>query len=145
MVDRNALRTNQILIISLVVLAFVLGIDDGGALVVAFVAVSLAVGAAWPGYGPLQVAYRQVFVPLGIVKPQPVREDRAQHRFAQSVGAIVLAIAAILLFAGYETAGWIAAALVVVLALVNLLFGFCAGCFVFLHLQRLRGGEAGAG
>ncbi len=34
-------------------------------------------------------------------------------------------------------APWIALAwIVVALALVNLLFGFCAGCFMFLQLRR---------
>jgi hypothetical protein len=135
-VDANALRTNQSLIVILTVLAFVLGVDLGGAWIVAFVGISLAIGAALPGRGPFQLFYRQVVLPAGVIKPAPRAEDPAPHRFAQALGAGFLTAAAILLFAGVETLGWILAAIVVALALTNLVFGFCAGCFVFFQLRR---------
>jgi hypothetical protein len=143
-VDVNALKTNQTLIVVLVALAFVLGVDAGGAWLVALVAVSLAVGAAFPGYGPFQVFYRRVVRRSGVVKARPRPDDPAPHRFAQALGAVFLATGAVALFAGAETVGWVLAWLVVALALVNLLFGFCAGCFVFYHLRRLtrRGATA---
>jgi hypothetical protein len=53
------------------------------------------------------------------------------------MGAVCLTLSAILLFAGFGTAGWVLAWIVVALALVNLLFGFCTGCFIFLNLNRL--------
>jgi hypothetical protein len=143
-VDVNALKTNQSLIVVLVAIAFVLGTDNGGPWLVALVAVSLAIGAAFPGYGPFQVFYRRGLRQTGIVKGHPRPDDPAPHRFAQTIGAVFLAAAAVALFAGTTTLGWVLAWIVVALALVNLLFGFCAGCFAFYHLRRLTGRGAAA-
>ncbi|MER3438442.1 MAG: DUF4395 domain-containing protein, partial [Chloroflexota bacterium] len=41
------------------------------------------------------------------------------------------------LFAEIITLGWVLAWIVAALALINLLFGFCAGCFLFFQLHRL--------
>jgi hypothetical protein len=136
-VDVNALRTNQVLIVSSVVIAFVLG-SSAGAWVLLAVAASLAIGAARPGFGPFQLFYREVLKSTGLVKPSPRPDDPVPHRFAQSLGATFLFLAAIALFAGADALGWILAFLVLALALVNLLFGFCAGCFVFLQINRIR-------
>src|SRR5215217_2221377 len=142
-VDVNGLRTNQALIVLLVALAFVLGDDNGGPWLVALVAVSLAVGTAMPGYGPFQIFYRRVLRQAGLVKARPRPDDPAPHRFAQALGAVFLGTGAVALFAGATTPGWVLAWLVVALALVNLLFGFCAGCFAFYQLRRLtRDGAA---
>jgi Domain of unknown function (DUF4395) len=137
LVDVNALKTNQALIVGFVALGFILGDDAGGAWLVALVAVSLAAGAAVPGYGPFQLLYRRVLRRAGIVKPRTRSDDPAPHRFAQALGATFLFAGGVALFAGADTLGWALAWLVVALALVNLLFGFCAGCFAFYHLRRL--------
>lgn len=138
MVDSNAFKTNQALIVALVGIGFVLGAGNGGPWLVALVAVSLGIGAAWPGNGPFQLFYRRVLVPLGVIEPKRVADQPEPHRFAQAMGAVCLALSALLLLAGASAAGWALAAIVVALALVNLLFSFCAGCFIFLHVQRLR-------
>jgi hypothetical protein len=66
-------------------------------------------------------------------------EDPAPHRFAQGLGAAVLLAATLALFAGAAALGWGLAFVVIGLAAINLLFGFCAGCFVYFQLARLRG------
>jgi hypothetical protein len=137
LVDVNALRTNQALIVAGVVIAFVLGAMPG-AWVLLLVALSLAAGAARPGYGLFQLFYRDVLKATGLVKPNLRPDDPAPHRFAQAMGATVLFLAAIALFAGVDVLGWVLAFLVLALALVNLLFGFCAGCFIFLQINRVR-------
>jgi hypothetical protein len=134
-VDLNALRINQTMIVTLSAIAFVLGVDIGRWLVL-FVGLSLLIGAAAPGKGPFQLWYRRVLKPRGLVRPLIRAEDPAPHRFAQAMGGVVTTIAAILLFAGVTTAGWILVWLVVALALANLSVGFCAGCFIFLQLRR---------
>ncbi len=136
-VDLNALRTNQVLIISLVLLAFVIGSGNGGSWIVAAIAFAMAIGAAIPGYGPFQLLYKHGLVRFGVIAPKPRQEDPAPHRFAQAVGASFLAASAVSLLTGATTLGWVLAAIVVVLALTNLLFGFCAGCFVFFQLRKL--------
>src|SRR4051794_20827271 len=135
-VDVNALKTNQATIVAVVLLAFVLGTGNGGAWLVAALAISLAIGAARPGYGPIQLLYRHVLLPAGVIKPNSRPDDPAPHRFAQAMGAGVLALSAILLFAGATVVGWAFAWIVLALALVNLVFGFCTGCFIFLQLRR---------
>jgi hypothetical protein len=134
-VDVNALKTNQAAIVAIVVLAFVLGTDIGAWLIAAL-AVSLAIGAARPGSGPIQLVYRYALRDTGLIKPNIRQEDPAPHRFAQAMGAIVLGIAALILFTG-ASVGWVLAWLVLALALVNLVFAFCTGCFIFLQLRRL--------
>ena len=134
-VDANALKTNQMTIVAVVLVAFVLGSGIGVGLILAL-AIALGLGAARPGAGPIQLLYRRVLVSRGIVKPSPQSSDTAPHRFSQGMGGVVLMLAAVLLLAGATAVGWVLAGLVVALALVNLLFGFCAGCFVFLQLRK---------
>ena len=61
--------------------------------------------------------------------------DRRDGPLRRQTGVLIVALIAFL--AGAATAGWALAILVIVLAGVNLFFGFCAGCFVYFQLQRL--------
>lgn len=133
-VDRTALRVNQASIIGFLVLAFLL--DQ--VWLVAFVCAVMAIGTAIPQAALFQRFYRDVLRPAGLLKPDLHDEDAAPHRFAQGMGAAVLLIATIALFAGATVLGWGLSFVVIALAAVNLFFGFCAGCFVYFQLQRLR-------
>ena len=133
-VDRTALRVNQASIIGFLVLGFLL--DQ--AWLVAFVFAVMAIGTAIPQAALFQRFYRDVLRPAGLLKPDLYDEDAAPHRFAQGMGAAVLLIATIALFFGAQALGWGLAFVVIALAAVNLFFGFCAGCFVYFQLQRLR-------
>lgn len=137
MVDQNALRTNQIVIVITVAVAFLMG-AEAGAWLIALLAACMAIGVLWPGNGPIQVVYRNVLVPAGVVKPQLAPGGTAPHRFAQAMGAICLGLSAIFLGLGFDVAGWVLGFIVLALALVNLLFGFCTGCFLYLQLGRVR-------
>jgi hypothetical protein len=117
-VDRTALRTNQACIIVLL---------------------ALALGTAAPQAALFQRAYRDLLRPAGLLRPDVHAEDPAPHRFAQGLGAAVLLAATLALFAGAAALGWGLAFVVIGLAAINLLFGFCAGCFVYFQLARLRG------
>jgi hypothetical protein len=139
MVDQNALRTNQVFIVATVAIAFLLG-GERGAWLIALLAVCMAIGVISPGNGPIQLLYRKVLVPAGIVRPNREADSAAPHRFAQAMGAVCLSLAAIVLFLGFDLAGWGLGFIVLALALVNLLFGFCTGCFIYLQLGRLRQG-----
>lgn len=134
--DRTALRFNQGAIIALLVLAFLL---DQPWLVAAVAAV-MALGTAAPSLALFQRLYRDALRPAGLLKPDVHVEEAAPHRFAQGMGAGVLVLAALAFALGAPALGWGLALLVVVLAAVNLVFGFCAGCFVFYQVRRLRGG-----
>ena len=128
----------------LVALAFVLGTNALGVWLVGFVAASLAIGSAVPGYGPFQLLYRHALRPAGILQPRVRPDDPRPHRFSQALGAAFLAVATVVLIAGWDALGWTLGWLVVALALVNLLFGFCAGCFAYYQIQRLRHGASGS-
>jgi hypothetical protein len=133
-VDRTALRVNQALIIGFLALGFLL--DQPW--LVAFVFAVMAIGTAFPQAALFQRIYRDVLRPSGLLKPDVQTEDPTPHRFAQGMGAAVLLIATIALLAGAQALGWGLTFVVIALAAVNLFFGFCAGCFVYFQLQRLR-------
>jgi hypothetical protein len=133
-VDHTALRVNQALIIVFLTAAFLLD----RSWIVVFVAAVMVLGTVTPALALFQRLYRDVLKPASLLKPDVRAEAAAPHRFAQGMGGSVLVIASIALFAGALAVGWALAILVIVLAAVNLFFGFCAGCFVFFQIQRLR-------
>ena len=132
--DRAALRVNQALIIVFLALGFLLSQPW----LVAFVCAVMALGTAIPQAALFQRLYRDVLRPAGLLRPDLHEEDAAPHRFAQGMGAAVLLLASLALFAGAAPLGWGLAFVVIALAAVNLIFGFCAGCFVYFQLARLR-------
>lgn len=134
LLDRTALRVNQALIVVLLVLAFML--DQPW--LVALVCAVMALGTAIPRAALFQRLYRDVLRPAGLLRPNLHDEDAAPHRFAQGMGAAVLLLATLALFAGAAPLGWGLVFVVIALAAVNLIFGFCAGCFVYFQLERLR-------
>ncbi|GBD23167.1 hypothetical protein HRbin29_00823 [bacterium HR29] len=134
-VDRNALRFNQACIVAGVVAAFVLGDGPGRWLILAVAAVMLA-GTAWEPLSLFKQVYRHGAVRLGLLRPRPVDEDPTPHRFAQGLGGTFLLGSFLALLLSAPLVGWALAWLVVALALVNLLFGFCAGCFLYFQLER---------
>ena len=133
--DRTALRVNQASIIVLLAAAFVL--DQPW--LVAFVCAVMAVGTAYPRAALFQRFYRDVLRPAGLLRPDVHVEEAAPHRFAQGLGAAVLLAASTALFVGAAALGWGLTFIVIALAAINLIFGFCAGCFVYFQLHRLRG------
>jgi hypothetical protein len=132
MVDLSALRFNQICIISLVLLGFVLNQPA----LPAGVALVLLAGSIMPELALFKLIYRHVMKPLGLMRPHTEKESPAPHEFAQMLGGTVLAFGSGILFSGHAVAGWSVAWCVVFLAAANLFFGFCAGCFVYYQLGR---------
>lgn len=133
--DRNALRFNQLSIITFTVIAFVLGTEIGRWLVLAVAAV-LLLGTAFAPVSLFKLFYRHVVVRLGLMKPNIVVEDPAPHQFAQGIGGLFLLASFLVLAAGADIIGWVLAWIVVALAAVNLVAGFCLGCFIYLQLER---------
>ncbi len=143
-VDRNALRFNQSAIVLFTVAGFVLGGEIGQWVVLGVAAVML-VGTAYPPLGVFVQVYRQVAVRFGLLRPNVVVEDPAPHRFAQGMGGSFLVLAFVALLAGATVLGWVLAWMVVALALVNILLGFCLGCFIYFQLGRAGIGPRSAG
>jgi molybdopterin converting factor small subunit len=132
-VDHSALRVNQAAIIALLVLGFIVNTPW----LVVLVAAVMTIGSTLrrPGFRPL---YASVLKPLGWVKPDVIADNAEPHVFAQGLGAAFLWGAVIALFAGAAVVGWALTWLVIALAALNLFVGFCAGCFVYYWLARLK-------
>ncbi len=132
-VDHAALKANQLTIITLNILAFILNLP----IFAAFVAVVMAAGSAvkLPGFILL---YRYFFKPLGILKPDVLDDNPEPHRFAQFLGSVFMAGGAVSLYLGATTLGWGLVWLVVALAALNAFGGFCVGCAVYYWLARFN-------
>ena len=130
-VDHSALRVNQALIISLLIVAFVVNVPW----LVAFVALVMLAGTALrqPGF---KWVYAALLKPLGLVKPDVIRDNPEPHVFAQGFGGIVLVVSLAGFWVGSPIVGWGLAWLVIALAGLNLFAGFCAGCLVYYWLSR---------
>ena len=136
LVDHSALRTNQAGIIATVVVAFIASLVLWPAVwLIPVLAIVLLVGTVRPELALFKQLYFQVLRPRGIVRPRPVEDNPSAHNFAQGMGGVVLAVASLLLPMA-APAALALALLVAALALVNLAFGFCAGCQIYYLLGR---------
>ena len=132
-IDQKALKVNQAFIIGLLLVAFVGDLW----LLVAFVALVMLAGTAIPELSLFKQFYRRVLRPLGLIRPQIIADNPEPHRFAQGVGGIVLAAATLSFLVGVPGPGWALVWLVIALAALNLILGFCSGCFMYYQLNRL--------
>ena len=133
-VDTHLGKFSQACTVVLAALAFLFSQP----IIVLITAIILAIAALAPSISPYRLLYRGIVLPLHLWQPRIVEDDPAPHRFAQGVGAVFLIAASIILFLTKATAvGWTLDLIVFVLAAINLIIGFCAGCFVYYHLGRL--------
>jgi len=132
-VDHSALKTNQIVIIILNILAFILNLP----VLAAFVALMMAIGSALksPGFG---FVYKSILKPRGWMKPDVLDDNPEPHRFAQSFGSVVIAGGFVALLLGAGAVGWGLIWVVVALAALNAFGGFCVGCAIYYWLVRLN-------
>jgi hypothetical protein len=122
----------------------------GGVVVLALLV--LALGAPWllaviavgfvlrvlagPRLSPLALLMTKVVRPRVPAAERPT--PGPPKRFAQAMGATMATAGAVLALAlGYETAGYVFAALIVVAATLESAFGLCIGCKIFAALMRL--------
>lgn len=131
-IDHSALKVNQLLIISLNLLAFIFNLPG----LVVLVAVVMLAGTLWgvPGFG---VVYQRLLKRAGWVKPDILLDNPEPHRFAQGLGGVFMAGASLALFLGASFLGWGLVWLVTGLAALNVFGGFCAGCMAYYWLNRL--------
>jgi hypothetical protein len=132
-IDYSTLKFNQISIISLTLLGFILNQPFFPSLV----AVVLIASSINSNFALFKLTYKYVIKPLNLLKPNPVEDIPAPHEFAQLLGGIVLGIGSLLLYTGSPLLGWIFAWIVIALAAANLFLGFCTGCFVYYQLRKL--------
>ncbi len=96
-VDHSALKANQLVIITLSVLAFILNQP----ILAAFVALVMGIGSALkvPGFG---FVYKSLLKPRGWMKPDVLNDNPEPHRFAQFLGFLFMTAGSIALFLGVE-------------------------------------------
>jgi hypothetical protein len=132
-VDHSALKTNQLVIITLNILAFILNLP----ILAAFVALVMGIGSALrvPGFGFI---YQKILKPRGWMKPDVLDDNPEPHRFAQFLGFLFMTAGSVALFGGASALGWSLVWLVAALAALNAFGGFCVGCAVYYWLSRLH-------
>jgi hypothetical protein len=134
-IDARAPRFNQAVIGSLALVAVLLGRVAWPLL--ALLALQLAVGLVFGRRYCLPcLAYFELIQPR--FGEGPV-EDSRPPRFANLVGVVVLASAAVATALGYETLGAGLGLLVAGLALLAAATGICVGCTAYRIAARLRG------
>jgi len=132
-VDHAALKANQLTIITLNIVAFILNQP----ILAQIVTIAMGLGALlkFPGF---ILFYRYFFKPLGILKPDVLDDNPEPHRFAQFVGFLFMAAGSALIFFGSAPIGWLLVWVVTFLAALNAFGGFCVGCAMYYWLARLN-------
>ncbi len=93
-------------------------------------------------YSPYGLIYRWFVRPrLG---PPSELEAEAPPRFAQAVGLVIGIVGIIGYAAGLRPLGMVAAALGLIAAVLNGVFGLCLGCELYLIIRRTRPAQAGS-
>lgn len=131
-VDHNALRTNQAVIITILLAAYLTDLP----VLAALCGIIMLAGSLFnrPGFLPLYRTLRA----LNIIQPDLKPDHPEPHRFAQFVGAGVLLAASIAFLINAPLLGWLLTGIVIALAALNLFLGFCLGCAMYFWFARLR-------
>jgi thiol-disulfide isomerase/thioredoxin len=132
-IDARGPRFNQLVIGSLVLVAFLTGWWPLLAVLAAQLALGLTLGRRWclPCLFYFEVLQR-------VFGEGPI-EDARPPRFANLVGAVVLGLASLTHAVGLATLGWALGLIVGALALLSAASGFCAGCETYRLGVSLRG------
>ena len=133
-VDHSAMKTNQAVIILLLLAAFIANLPWLVGIVCAVMLFGSLV-LKKPGFG---ILYTRLLKPTGWVKPDVLNDNREPHIFAQAVGGVFLLVSSISLFFGAAVLGWILSWIVIALAALNLFAGFCVGCAMYYWLSQLK-------
>ena len=132
-VDHSSIRVNQITLIIINIIAFIIN----SPLLVFVTALIFLVGVLRkkPAFGFM---YEYGLKPLGLVKPDILKDNPEPHQFSQLLGMIFLSVGfSFLLFMAPFT-GWIFIWIVTALAVLNAFGGFCVGCAIYYWFGRLK-------
>ena len=139
-IDPRGPRFGAAVNLVLLVAVLLLGTTPAGYVVLAVVVAGFALGAfggigrTWQGW-----VFRRVVRPR--LAPPTELEDPRPPTFAQLVGLIITGAGLVLGLAGVAVAVPVAAALALVAAFLNAVFGLCLGCELYLLGLRLRAGR----
>jgi len=111
-------------------------IADPAFILIAVIAALFAWGVIAPKSAPWGVLFRRLVRPR--LSPPTELEDSRPPRFAQAVGFVVVTIGLVSHVLGVPFALPIAAGAAFIAAFLNVAFGFCLGCELYLLGARLR-------
>lgn len=130
-VDHGAIKTGQLLSIATLAGAFVFSRWEPVA-ALAFIFLITSLFFKW---GPFAIVYRFLLKPSGLVKPDLRTDNTQSHRFGQAVGAVSAGFAAVALYLGYATLGWVLVWVLIALTAISFM-GWCIGCFLYYQINR---------
>ena len=139
-IDPRGPRFGAALTLVLLVAVLLLGTTPAAYAVLAVIVAGFALGAfggigrTWQGW-----VFRKLVRPR--LAPPTELEDPRPPTFAQLVGLIITGAGLVLGLAGVAVAVPVAAALALVAAFLNAVFGLCLGCELYLLGVRLRAGK----
>jgi hypothetical protein len=125
----------------LVVVLLLTSVPAAATGLLALVVASFAVGVARGAHGTWQGWLFRTLVRPRLAPPAEL-EDPRPPRFAQLVGLIVTGVGLLLALVGVGAAVPVSAALALVAAFLNAVFGLCLGCELYLVGVRLRARSA---
>jgi hypothetical protein len=135
-IDKSGIKFNQILIVLLVSVSFIMNLP----FLIALTSIIMIIGSILPEASLFRLIYLNIVKRSGIMKPEIVNESNAPHLFSHGFGGIVLLISFLLLqFFPDNTGiiiGWSISLIVAVLAFINIIWNFCAGCWLYFQLQK---------
>ena len=136
-IDPRGPRFGAALTLVLLIVVLLLGTTPAAYAVLAVVVASFALGA-FGGVGRTWQAwvFRKVVRPR--LAPPTELEDPRPPTFAQLVGLVITGAGLLLGLLGVSAAVPVAAALALVAAFLNAVFGLCLGCELYLLGLRLR-------
>ena len=132
-IDHNAIRTSQVMVIILNILAFTLNLP--WLVVLTTIILALGVVAGIPAFA---FVYRFALKPLGILKPDVRLDNHEPHRFAAFLGTVLMTASSIALYTGVSALGWALNWMMTALSALNAFVGFCVGCMSYYWLGRLN-------
>ncbi|BDZ42562.1 hypothetical protein GCM10025865_18610 [Paraoerskovia sediminicola] len=136
-IDARGPRFGAALTSVLLAVALLLGASTAGLVVLTVVAAGFAVGAVrgaqhtWQGWVFRTLVRPRIGAPSEVEDPRP-------PRFAQQVGFAITGIGAVLGVTVTLMAVPVAAAIALVAAVLNAVFGLCLGCELYVLGRRLR-------
>lgn len=131
-IDHAALKTNQLVIVALNIIAFILDAPWLAAVVMA-----MMIAGAFLGQPAFGFVYHRFMKESGWMKPDVLMDNNEPHRFAQGFGGFVMLFGTLALWVSVPVIGWGLVWLVTALAALNAFGGFCVGCFVYYWLSRI--------
>lgn len=134
-IDPRGYRFGALVTFAIALTALILGPSLAGLIVIAVLTAMFLPGATIGPQATLQSYLFRTLIRPRIGAPTETESFRPP-RFAQQMGLVMAAAALVLGLTGVTAGFFVFAALVTVASFLNGVFGFCAGCEIYLLLKR---------